>query len=289
MSELSPEARAILLAGRDGDEPSPADRARLRRSLAAAIGAGELTGTGAEGTAEAAAVKLGAAAGAAKVTSLTKLGALISLGGATWAWKGALALLAAGAVTAGVIAGPAMMHVEGPTPAASIALPPAPPAPLEPKVTPIGPADPPVEPAPAPPAPPQQTTPPAPMAPSNAPESAPSDAPESAPADAPESAPSNAPESADTLLAETRRLRAAHGALQGGDPARALALLSEPSASTEGQSLQEERAAARVLALCELGRGEEARAEAARFLAQNPGSPLADRVRNACSRETDKP
>jgi hypothetical protein len=87
---------------------------------------------------------------------------------------------------------------------------------------------------------------------------------------------------ADSLIAETERLREAHGALRGGDPEKALALLSEQAAEGEGQKLREERAAARVLALCKLGRVDEANAEAAAFLAQNPRSPLADRVRNAC-------
>jgi hypothetical protein len=87
---------------------------------------------------------------------------------------------------------------------------------------------------------------------------------------------------ADTLLAETHRLREAHGALQGGDPEKALSLLDAPTAETEGQKLREERAAARVLALCKLGRVDEANAEAARFLEKNPRSPLAARVRKAC-------
>ena len=89
-------------------------------------------------------------------------------------------------------------------------------------------------------------------------------------------------ESADSLVAETQRLREAHGALRGGDPEKALALLSEQAAEGEGQKLREERAAARVLALCKLGRVDEANTEAAAFLVQNPRSPLADRVRNAC-------
>jgi hypothetical protein len=96
-------------------------------------------------------------------------------------------------------------------------------------------------------------------------------------------APPKATEKAeDSLIAETERLREAHGALRGGDPEKALALLSEQAAEGEGQKLREERAAARVLALCKLGRVDEANAEAAAFLAQNPRSPLADRVRNAC-------
>jgi hypothetical protein len=96
------------------------------------------------------------------------------------------------------------------------------------------------------------------------------------------SAPKAPEEPADSLLTETQRLREAHGALRGGDPEKALALLSEDAAETEGQKLREERAAARVFALCKLGRADEANAEAAAFVAKNPRSPLADRVRKAC-------
>ena len=70
--------------------------------------------------------------------------------------------------------------------------------------------------------------------------------------------------------------------MQEGDAARALALLEAEKANAEGQKLREERAAARVLALCKLGRVEEANAEASQFLEKSPRSPLADRVRKAC-------
>src|SRR5262249_2106870 len=87
----------------------------------------------------------------------------------------------------------------------------------------------------------------------------------------------------DTLAAETRRLREAHGALQGGDPAKALAMLDAQSAAFQNGQLREERGAARVLALCRLGRMEEGKGAATRFLAEYPRSPLADRVRSACA------
>jgi hypothetical protein len=93
--------------------------------------------------------------------------------------------------------------------------------------------------------------------------------------------PSAAPE--DPLIAETRHLGEAYRALQSDDPARALALLDEQSAVHAGGELGEERAAARVTALCKLGRREEAAAAAARFLRDHPRSPHADRVRAACA------
>jgi hypothetical protein len=77
-------------------------------------------------------------------------------------------------------------------------------------------------------------------------------------------------------------IREAQGALQAGDANRALSLLDEHSAANRQGILREERMAARVLALCELGRTDEARAEAARFLRESPASPLASRVRSAC-------
>ena len=60
MSDLGPEARSILGAGRNGDDPTPTDRARVRRNLARAIAAGgaaaaaSAAGTAAEGSAAAA-------------------------------------------------------------------------------------------------------------------------------------------------------------------------------------------------------------------------------------------
>jgi outer membrane protein assembly factor BamD (BamD/ComL family) len=84
------------------------------------------------------------------------------------------------------------------------------------------------------------------------------------------------------LDVETRSLGEAHGALQSGDAARALALLDKQSATYAQGELRQERAAARIMALCKLGRGAEARAAAESFLRENPRSPLTDRVRAAC-------
>ena len=81
---------------------------------------------------------------------------------------------------------------------------------------------------------------------------------------------------------ETRGLGEAHSALQSGDAERALSLLDQQSAAHAQGELREERAAARVVALCKLGRTTEARAVAESFLRENPRSLLADRVRAAC-------
>ncbi|MDI1448370.1 hypothetical protein [Polyangium sp. 6x1] len=266
MSELGPEARAILLAGRDGDDPSPADRARVRRGLAAAIAAGGAASVGGESVADGATRKLGEAASATNIAGAAKAGAVFSLGGL--AWKGMLALIVGGAASAVAILGPTEARVEAP-PAATHLEAPAPLGQTPPAQMPVEVQPQAVLPTNEPPPPP------APAHPSAAAVNAPSKRPAAPVA-------TNEPPPADTLLAETKRLRAAHGAMQGGDPEQALHLLDETSAGAEGQSMRAERTAARALALCKLGRVAEGRAEAARFLAESPGSPLADRVRKAC-------
>ena len=86
-----------------------------------------------------------------------------------------------------------------------------------------------------------------------------------------------------TLEAETRLVRAGVAALHAGDAARALALFDEHARTFPQGVLAEERAAERVVALGSLRRCDEARAAAADFLAAHPVSPLAPRVRAACS------
>ncbi|MBX3272056.1 MAG: hypothetical protein KF729_17455, partial [Sandaracinaceae bacterium] len=88
---------------------------------------------------------------------------------------------------------------------------------------------------------------------------------------------------APSLSSETELLRDAHRALQAGAPARALTLLDEHAARFPSGALSEERAATRVLALCEAGREDSARSEAARFLAAHPRSMHAARVRASCT------
>ena len=86
----------------------------------------------------------------------------------------------------------------------------------------------------------------------------------------------------DPLLAETEALRAAQRALRGGDAARALELLQEQERTYTAGSLHEERAAARILALCQAGLTDAARASAARFVERWPRSALRARVISAC-------
>lgn len=262
MSELGPDAREILRNGREGDNPSPKDRARIRTALMATIAAGAATTVSPSATA-APEVSLPASVGTAKPIVTSIFGGLIGKG-MVFAFLGATAV---GAIAAWP---------------KSLAPPPV-------VTTNIPPKDNSAEIVP-------QTT-KSPIVLDQVLVEASDDSPEevSSPTDPPKTAPVRPntaipsveepeahEESADTLIAETRRLREAHGAMRGGDAEKALALLSEQSAENEGQKLRAERAAARVLALCKLGRVDEAHAEAASFLAQNPQSPLADRVRKAC-------
>jgi hypothetical protein len=246
MNELGPEAREIMDAGRAGDEPTDRDRTRVRASVLRAIAAGGV---------------IGVASTAAETSAAAGLKA-----GAVATWKLAVGLLLAGAV-AGTGTVVAVSRARGETPPHAVAVaavtaapaqPPADPAPEAPVVSPAAPAPPPAAPQPAP--------------------IALSAAPRAGTASAAPPAPQAKLE--DTLAAENQGLREAHAAMQGGDPARALALLDEQQA--KGSLLREEREAARVLALCQLGRVDEGRAAAARFLQESPRSPLADRVRAAC-------
>ena len=92
--------------------------------------------------------------------------------------------------------------------------------------------------------------------------------------------------SADTTFADDARLlRDVRAALAAGQNERALSLLDSRKASLPEGALAEEREAARIVTLCKLGKGAEARARATRFLALHGSSPLAERVRRACAAE----
>jgi hypothetical protein len=92
----------------------------------------------------------------------------------------------------------------------------------------------------------------------------------------------------DPLLAETEALRAAQRALRNGDATRALELLHEQERTYAAGSLHEERAAARILALCQAGLAEAARASTERFVQRWPRSALRARVISACRAPSGK-
>lgn len=92
-----------------------------------------------------------------------------------------------------------------------------------------------------------------------------------------------------TLHAEMALLRPALQALRAGDHARALRLLDGHAKSFPRSALAEERTMARITALCELGRGTEARSESKRFARDYAGSPLQGRAAKACPELSGSP
>lgn len=89
---------------------------------------------------------------------------------------------------------------------------------------------------------------------------------------------------ADDLAGELLLIQRAQRALARGDGAEALDAVDAHARAYPRGRLTEERDAARVLALCALGRADASRAAAARFIARHPDSPQAARVRGACAR-----
>lgn len=247
MTSLTPESRAILEAGQAAD-PGLDDvtRARMKRQLLAKLAVGGAAAT----TATVAAAETGAATAAAATTGglslLTKVGLTVSFVAAT----------SVGAVFVSVD--------REPTPPAMTT--PVTEEPAEPTTT-----------TPTAQAPPPST---AVAVPSAAPD------PKTAPAEAPRPVPAVVeappPASPSSLAEETALLQRAQRELQDGDPERALELLDREGGRHEGGVLQEEREAARVIALCRAGRVAEGHAAQRRFLAAHPRSPHRTRVLAAC-------
>jgi hypothetical protein len=86
----------------------------------------------------------------------------------------------------------------------------------------------------------------------------------------------------DPLHSEIRDLYAAQQALRAGEGTKVLALLNQQDRAHPGGALQEERAAARVLALCQTGQVKEARLLAQSFEQRYPRSSLLARLKNSC-------
>jgi hypothetical protein len=274
MKELGPDARTILDAGRSGDDPTPADRARLRaavmRRVAASAALGAAATTAAQGTALGASTLI--ASGIKVVTvlivaSAACVGAVRLLAQASAPTRPATATAIASSTGAPLpISTPAARDARA-APASSSEVAPAPP--VHDGRSADSAASAPMPSAPAARLPPQTFV-------DRGRSSPPTDP-------RPRARSGSAAPTEDALEVEARGLGEAHGALQEGDPARALRLLDQQSTAYAGGQLGEEREAARVLALCKLGRVDEASAARARFLDAHPRSPLADRVRNACA------
>ncbi|WP_437958840.1 hypothetical protein WME76_03700 [Sorangium sp. So ce119] len=82
---------------------------------------------------------------------------------------------------------------------------------------------------------------------------------------------------------DAKLLRDVRAALGAGKDEEALKMLEARRANPTEGILGQERAAARILTLCRLGRTAEARAASERFLRQHPRSPLGERIRRACA------
>jgi hypothetical protein len=86
----------------------------------------------------------------------------------------------------------------------------------------------------------------------------------------------------DDLAAQLDLLREVHAALRARQADRALALLDRYDRTVRAGPLDEEAQAARVSALCQLGRQADARGALARFAERWPGSVLTTRLQSGC-------
>ena len=96
----------------------------------------------------------------------------------------------------------------------------------------------------------------------------------------------------DRLAEEVAILSRATNSLQSGRASEALRVLEEHQRKFANGELTEERYAARIQALCALGRRSEATAELARLSRMAPGSPHLSRAREYCAKsasEADAP
>jgi len=249
MSDLSPRARQLIELGRVGDEPDSAARDRVRSKLLMAVGTGVAASAAAKSATAAGKVWAGSA--------LLKLmggvcAAGIAVGGATWA----VSTRAPDSepplqARSPAITAQAVRSAERPATSETVASS-TPAAPTEvlraPKVIP----------------PPRASS--------------------AAVAVSASAQPGRAAAEASTLEGELSLLREAQAAMARGNAGRSLELLEEHGSRYPNGILSQEREAARVLALCGLGRHDEARAEAARFVEKQPTSPLSARVRSSCAR-----
>jgi hypothetical protein len=280
VSELDPSARALLDAVRDTHDPTDEDRTSTQALLEQRLGpAAFLFPAAATSPWSTGAAKVaGSATTQAAVTGSVAKGTLTGLAGLLLA-KPVLLTLGA-VVTAGVTWSALQTHD-----ARSVAPHRTPDATPRQEHVEYAPFAPPravdeVASAPGPVAQPEPRTPPLPSTPATLPTPTPQPA---------RQAPSTGPVSGDraaeknTLGDEAHLLSQVFHAMQSGAPERALSLLDEHAARYPEGTMRAEASTERVLALCSLGRVEEARSEGARFLRSFPTDPLVTRVRSSCA------
>jgi hypothetical protein len=269
MNDLSPEARALLELASGEDSPNSEDRVRVRRALAASLTAGVVSSS--------------ATAAAASKASLT--GALAASGTVAkstvgiWLTVGFVAGLA-GSAAIFVSTPKAPSTASAPQPDAVRAKAAAPKQPSAPVAAPEAP-----EATTAPATVHVETPPVAAKPPISRP--APNTAKGSVLATARASSESSmdAPPAVPSLGPETALLESARTALGRGDGSTALALLERHEREFPTGVLLEERLAAKVLALCSVGRRDEAARTASRLLRLSPTSPLRARILDSCAYE----
>ena len=243
MDELGPDEKPWLDALRSADEPTAADRARVRAAVMASITAG------AAGAGAAALGKSGAVAKAAKVGFLAGAAWKIGLAAVVISAAGGAVVMtraerAPASVTLASSAAPVEAKAAAPAAAAAGAEAKAE-APVEARV----------DDAPAPVA--------------------------SASKRGLRTAPRAAASSADDLDGELQLLTQAQRALEHGDPGAALAALAQHRREHPEGALSVEREGLRAVASCDAKR-PDGKALAERFITRNGTSPLVSRVRAAC-------
>jgi len=267
MSELSPEARALIDETRHSEGLTPVQRARIRSALVVQMGVGSAVSTGASIGAASTAAKVAGGAGFT-VAMAAKAVATVAIVGAVGTGSLSVALYGwphreparSNAAAHPPEAGRSTRTARPPEAASSsekahlVVLHEEPERGVSPREL------------PSPVAPPSEMR----IAPSR---------PVAATSHVSTAVLSVPPSS---LESETRLLRDASFELGAGRPERALALLDEHARSFSGGALVEEGRVERILALCALGRTSAAHDEGARFLRERPHSLLADRVRASC-------
>ena len=243
MDEMNPNARALLNAARSYDDPTDSDRDRVRAAVLMRVGS-----VAAIGTAAVAAAKASSAAASA--------GPLLATGLASTALFGGVAAKIGAVVLIGALASGAYVAFRGPHAAAVAAASPAAIVAPAPRVE-VAPVD----------AVPVASV--AVIDPSTEDTSKP--------------APARVRARAADLEGEMKLLRQADGALRRGDAAGALSALNQHAAQYPSGVLSQEREGVRAIALCSLGNAGQGQSAAVRFLSQAAKSPLASRIRSACS------
>jgi hypothetical protein len=241
---MNPNARALLNAARSYDDPTDSDQDRVRAAVLMRVGS-----VAAVGTVAITAAKASSAAASA--------GPLIASSLAGTALFSGIAAKIGAVVVIGALASGAYVAFRTP-PHAAVVAPAVKPAAVAPVATPV------VE-AAAPAIDPVAT---------QATDLPPEDV---------KSSPARVRSRNADLEGEMKLLRQADGALRRGDSAAALAALNKHATQYPSGVLSQEREGVRAIALCSSGNVGQGQSAAQRFLSQAAKSPLASRIRSACS------